>query len=944
MTKTKWTNFNNQVKKLVDWKVVAEEILGLTLVGEPLTTGWTKCLSVDGHDDNPSAGYNLETGYYKDFRDGQEACSTYDLMCMLQKADTFMEAKKIIAKKFGIKWPATDPSDPEHGVTWQQWSDNLAKPFCNRKKPITLEGLKRAGARMCMRFKDPCFALPIMGSSKSLEPVGWMFFPRNGQPFQYEAAKGAKAICKVQAGETPAFVTSPEMWEEINSTAGKNIVWCEGGPDMLAGMSMFPNEIFVTNAHGCSSPLNDRQKLAVINGEHVLTIVADADTPGIRGAIQKFRDFGESRANVRVLTTSAEIDEKHGKDYRDHLLANQVKFCCEGLVDPPQELKLESQAKIEQMQQEEILEEEERFENIHMKASLHILDRVGLQVIGCDPAGKMCVYSKNTRAVLETDKIAQMKYHTWLQFAGPKFYGVVAPSMKEWEARVAAGDKNAKTMIEFQTALTIASSQTELREYDRVGAGIWPVIDKDGDHTGDVLIIKRGEAYRYTMDGLFTKLESPVCERSVADFGTKFDWFDEKVLANYLKQAHDPDWRGDVYKELYRMLDGWRWQNDSMVQLTIGLIMATTIQTMHSWRPMVALTGESNSGKTMLMMVISRLFGRIAQFSARSTAAGVLQNLGYDARPILLDEFDSGPEQAKLMKVFRAASRGQETLMGTCTHAGKSYRIVHIPWMSGIHASSRDQADLNRMIPLRILTALKNARTLEIADQKELKDLGLKMIAGVIVTSQAALELAGQLMKTKGSKIPSRYRESYSVPYANLGAFLGIDGDAINEVMTDYLTKYVLPEIEAMDAQTDQEAVLLDILQSEVKLGPNAPEDVASVAEILFDPRFSSFRDTARTKGVGYIKSKKGHKVCFVGRRLTTKSGVLGFSIWADIPNILQILERLPDELKPKKEKQMVAGTTATVVSVDYNILKAWVKNVVGNRDDDCWVIPPKDE
>ena len=64
---TKWTDFNEQMKKLVNWERVAREVLGLELIGDPRDNGWVKCRSVDGSDQNQSAAYNINTSYSKNF-------------------------------------------------------------------------------------------------------------------------------------------------------------------------------------------------------------------------------------------------------------------------------------------------------------------------------------------------------------------------------------------------------------------------------------------------------------------------------------------------------------------------------------------------------------------------------------------------------------------------------------------------------------------------------------------------------------------------------------------------------------------------------------------------------------------------------------------------------------------------------------------------------------
>ena len=81
MNKSKFQEFNKQMAFRVKWREVATEILGLELVGEREgTSGWVKCRSIDGADEQPSASYNCQSGYYKDHRDGEPAVSSFDLM------------------------------------------------------------------------------------------------------------------------------------------------------------------------------------------------------------------------------------------------------------------------------------------------------------------------------------------------------------------------------------------------------------------------------------------------------------------------------------------------------------------------------------------------------------------------------------------------------------------------------------------------------------------------------------------------------------------------------------------------------------------------------------------------------------------------------------------------------------------------------------------------
>ena len=929
---SKWADFNEQVKKLVDWRVVGEEILGLELIGEPGPKGWVKCKSIDGEDENPSAGFNVVTGYYKDFKDGQTATSAYDMMVQIEKANTFMEAKKVLAKRFGILFPTIDPGDPMHGVKWQNWNDNLAKPFCISKPPITVDGLKRADARMCMRYGEACFALPVWDSK--INVVGWMFIPRSGMPFQHEAAKGAKSICKIEDGCVPYLITGRETieymkreWEgEQGGMFHLNLM--EGAPDMLAGMSRFPDASFATNPHGCMERMNETNNTLTMSG--TVTIIADADVPGCQGAYNKWKDLTNKRHKCEVMMPPYEVEEKHGKDYRDYLNANpNLEYPNQGLVEVPSDYSQPARQEIHQDESDADAERSKLFEDGAIKTAGKTLQRVGVTITGVDgTTGRMSVYSAKTGSTRHINDLATWKYVNWVQFLGQPFADYVYANVKEYEVNQSHG-KRCMTFSEFTKQTAIMAAEQVTSGYEECGCGVWGVHDDAGVLTGDVMINQYGSACLYSANTRsLSILNPPVYGGMCADMSAQIRWFDTELLATYLKQAEDPEWRSQVYNELYAVFNQWNFDNDSMPQLVIGLVMATAMQSMLKWRPVVTITGESNSGKTFLMKQIAGLFGSLTSLSAASTTAGIMQSLGCDARPLLLDEFDSGKEQTKLLKRFRTLSRGQDTLQGTCFHQARIYRAVHLPWISGIHASSNNQADTNRMIALNLLARTKNSKTIKLLDDKQARELGLKMIAGVIVTCRSAAAMIEQLSMDIHEAAQARYRESYAVPFGCLGAFLGLDPAGTQAVMDEYIENTVAPEILTADAATDQESLLLDILQTEVRLGMHAPEEVATVAEILFSNQFSSFRDACRTKGVAYVAAKKGSslfKVCFAGRLLIRrKGGLLGDTQWADIPGVLQILGRLPASMGTKKENQVIAGTCTSCVSVDYNKLKDW--------------------
>lgn len=954
---SKWGDFYKQLKAVVNWKIVAEEILGLELIGEPNDKGWVKCRSVDGDDENPSAGFNILTGYYKDWRDGQKACSSFDLMVQIEKAETFMQAKKILGDKFGVLFPSIELGDPLHGVKWQNWNDNLAKPFCIAKPPITVDGLKRAGARMCMRYGEACFAFPIWGweagevseegSNLSPEPVGWMFIPRSGLAFSHESAKGAKSIAKVNEGAKVLFITSREILEEINQgkRAGwdtearcTRVYWTEGAPDMLAALSVYPNLLVVTNPHGCAERASTNCA-AWLAGRTVVTVIGDADVPGCRGAVTKMASLeynsatrGESCALAR-RPKHYEIDEKHGKDLRDSLREYKYAAIDEHLTEvsiddyqvlPPPEWDAERQESKKKKREERLKDM-----NHEISEAESMLEDVQMTITSVNPDGRVSLhsmYTKQTRIIVD---IAQSKYPFWVQFLGAPFAGYVVESNADKEVKQAAGIY-VISFRDFLRQLGLLCSSRVGEAATECGAGIWPIKTIEGVATGEVLLVQTRKCHLITPDGQVNELLVPVHGTYSGDLSTRVKWYKPEEFNKYMKEAHDVAWRTQVYSELFGLFENWNWENDSMSQLVIGLTMATSIQSALQWRPLVCVTGESNSGKTFLFQAMNNLFGGLAQFTGRSTAAGIMQSIENDSRPLLIDELDSSKDPQKLFQLFRTSSRGQETVMGTSRQTHKQYKSCHIPWLSGIFASTKDQADKNRMIALRLLKKPAGKKVMQLPNPEQLRDLGVRMMCGVIATVKPAIEAITYLTQHGESELQSRYRESFAVPFGCLGAFLGMNVDGCAAVMDEYLTSKVAPEIEEDGESTDQETLLMEILQTEVRLGAMAPMESATVAEILFDSRLIANRDACRTKGVAYVVSKKtgAAKVCFSPNHLVRRrTGVLGDTKWADQPGIVQVIRRLPESLGVvPRDIQAIAGTSTACVSVNYDKLRKWAE------------------
>lgn len=922
--KTRWQRYNEEIQERIDFEQTYTN-LGCTPKGNPGPDGWQSCQShpaFGGQDGNPSASFNVKTGYYKDWRRGGKAISIYDLFVELEMADDWRDAQKQIAEHYGIKPPRVTKTHPEFGVVWQEWNDLQAKMYCKMKPPCTVEGLKKSGAKMCTRYQVPCFAWPIY--DHLLNVVGWYFTPRNGQPFK----EGQKSIAKKHEGAEAGFIGTPGVeWlahhaglsaNDSMESEDQQIYWVEGGPDMVAGYSVVEGGLFVTNPNGCQEGLTLTQQTMLDSANVKLALVADADVPGLNGAFRRFevlKDKGNMQS-VQVFTPPFPISDKHGSDLRDFLVKPRTdaeKLTGNGLVSDLS--KQMEPAKIQELKQKEEEQERKSDEN-KIDRSLKLLEDFGVVVTSRCPDGTVTLFSEANNNIRHGIKLSNFKYEDAAMLCGPKFMRKV--SRRKIEGKI--------EYTSFLDAVIAASFSVQYETDDVVGAGIWTLKDEDGERTNDILLVKRGACYTVRGSKMI-KQKLPVFGNVTADLSCKEDWFDANILADFLPRAVDPQWRQRVWMDLAKVIHTWKWaEGEQMATIAGGLVLATWMQTMWTWRPLVTLVGESNAGKTYFLEFLEDLYLGLANLSGGSTAAGVKQAIGYGGCPFLLDEFDAGKEQQILMKDFRVSSRGQKTLKGTADQTGKQYKIRHIPWLSGIFATSRRQADLNRMINLAVKTVPSNS--IERPQPSQARELGHKLLAGILVTANRAIEIADRLGTTRGEqKIQTRYRESYAVPFAAIGAFLGEDIEPIESMMVDYLDQIVIPEVQNQEADSDQEDLLTQILSSSIRIGSDAPRERATVAELLFEDQFIPNRDSLEPEGISYFKPKHAKpRVAFAITQMV-EGGVLSrCPEWANNPGARQVLERLNHGLDPKNDRQKIAGQLRRCVSIDFARLEDWAK------------------
>jgi hypothetical protein len=137
----------------------------------------------------------------------------------------------------------------------------------------------------------------------------------------------------------------------------------------------------------------------------------------------------------------------------------------------------------------------------------------------------------------------------------------------------------------------------------------------------------------------------------------------------------------------------------------LGWIVSALICGCLPWRPNIWVTAASGDGKTTLLerFVEPQLAGTAIKAHASATEAGLRQELGHDALPVLFDEIEGESRSAQtriaaVLQLMRGASSpgGAQIIKGSSDGTAKRYVIRSSFLLSSINVSLVAEADLNR--------------------------------------------------------------------------------------------------------------------------------------------------------------------------------------------------------------------------------------------------------
>ena len=160
---------------------------------------------------------------------------------------------------------------------------------------------------------------------------------------------------------------------------------------------------------------------------------------------------------------------------------------------------------------------------------------------------------------------------------------------------------------------------------------------------------------------------------------------------------------------LVDICDSLTWERSLSGKLLAGWLVVSPVCGILKWRPHIWICGPAGSGKTTIMEdVIGRALGSMSlRVDSNTTEAGIRQELGHDARPVLFDEAEAEDERhfnrmRAIINLARGSSAGASIVKGTTGGDAQKYILRSTFCFSSINTSITEFADETRISRLTL--------------------------------------------------------------------------------------------------------------------------------------------------------------------------------------------------------------------------------------------------
>jgi len=545
----------------------------------------------------------------------------------------------------------------------------------------------------------------------------------------------------------------------------------------------------------------------------------------------------------------------------------------------------------------------EQLEADAFAAEQEICERLQIDVLGEWENGAVEIYSCVNRKIQQIRDIDRFGYSRFVQLCGRPAREYINQGMHDVPGMMKVGDVKA--------AIALLAGRTRLTHKSMLGVGCWRGRDLEENPRQETVLVGDGEAAAWVQSTkLLEQIEHPRRGGLLLGITGADGWYDFGRLSRDLEAAESTDWCTGVVDELADEFARWNWEHDTTPELLAGLVLASYVQTLWEWRPQVAITGRTNSGKSYLFETLTRIFGAIAYkvTGQSSTEAGIRQGLGSSAMVPLLDEWDKSRHREAILSMIRTAGRRDRRATGTQDQKGHETALQHIFWVAGIESGLRDEADSNRFIQIEAIPPKNGSRNkLQLRSESRLRDLGQRCLAVAVRHSLCAVKLASALKESPPEGCNARIAESYAVPAAMLACVSGLDVGGARKLLEQLLATVG----EDSQPEADEAALLERIWMARIYAGKNL--GTMSIAQLIDssmgDLSYSASEDAANALGsVGIAISRYTEKDsaimagerCVVLAHRTVQEELLRNTDWAK-RNIRQVLKRIDGVIFTKR-------------------------------------------
>lgn len=516
------------------------------------------------------------------------------------------------------------------------------------------------------------------------------------------------------------------------------------------------------NVGGAGKWLKEYNKY--LRGRDVV-ILPDNDQPGRDHARKVMKSLEGHARSVTVLNLSG-LPEKG--DVLDWLASGNTGEELRKLVDD-----------VVEQGSADIPDDEPEVDHDAIDVDKEIVKKIGIDVLGMTDKGYIKVFSYHHSRVDEIRDVDRITLSKLLAICGPAVRFRVFDGIGDPPAGVF-------TLRQVKHAISVLAGFRVLDEDQELGVGIWRKCDDDKEHPSWVLV---GASESAVLNGKLRRHAIPRFGDHILALSNNEPWYSFDQLKSAL-EVNGPSFAKQVCGQLEAHFSAWKYgHQDESPALLAGLVLATWVQTAWPWRPQVALSGQSASGKSSMFNFLDGIFGRLCIKSSGPTAAGLRQAVGNTASIVIADEMEDSRDRPKFFEMLRSSGAGDQIIRGSASHKVQSFGLQHIVWVGSTETGLEKEADLNRFIKISLIKpSREEAGGLPEIAPDALKAFGVKLLVVAMTCFERASQLLRMIVDSKPTGHDIRITQSYGVPAAMYAAAMGMDDQQAVDVFCSMIS------------------------------------------------------------------------------------------------------------------------------------------------------------